>query len=426
MNRTFLMIRSVAFALVTKISGGATVFIALPVASHALSSADYASFLTTMNISAVAGVLLMPFAILYVREMAHAFATEDPILNRAAVRNTFGSHVVLTIAVAIILFIAVLAAKNVTTLNDSILVGILLSLIQMFASWGQLYRIAERSDYVTSVVQMIANIIMVLCVVVLSKRNLLSILSINISYFGIPAIGELYILFHLMIIRRLYINMNMGALDAIKARIREAIPLYLSPLSDYLKIYASSFLVLGVTNYYNYIVFSTSILLTARLVNPITLISRPLMPAFIDALHRNDTVWLTGLKQLLFGAAIIGAIIAAIAPFCVSKNILTVVFPKEANDVSIVYIIFCSYFAFTYALVALLAPLYIGAHRPGLYGISNLAFTAAGVAVGTVLCVRFGASAMMGSLAVTTTLCAIFLLLSISRARFARAKAKRA
>jgi len=138
------------------------------------------------------------------------------------------------------------------------------------------------------------------------------------------------------------------------------------------------------------------------------------MPAFIDALHRNDTKWLTGLKQLLFAATLIGAIGAGILPFCISKSALHFVFPKEVKDLSTLYIVFCSYFAFAYALVALLAPLYIGAHRTRLYGISNLSFTVAGGVLGAVLCMRFGASAMMGSLALMTTLCAIFLLVSIS------------
>jgi O-antigen/teichoic acid export membrane protein len=413
MNRNFFMIRSVAFAFVTKIFGGATVFLALPIASHAVSSADYAGFLTTMNISAVAGLLFMPFATLYVRALAHAFATEDPVLKRAAVRDTFGSHVVLTIAIAVILIIGVFLARNIITLNGAMALGILLGLIQMAASWGQLYRIAERSDHVTSVVQMVSNIIMVTVIVTLSKVHLLSILTINTAYFGIPAIAELCIFLHLTVIRGLCVKTNICYITPIRTRIHEAIPLYLSPLADYLKIYASSLLVLSISSSYNYILFSTSILLTARLVNPITLVTRPLMPAFIDALQRKDTEWLTGLKRLMFAAAAVGGITAAILPFCISKNILSFAFPKEVKDVSTAYIIFCSYFAFAYALVALLAPLYIGAHRTRLYGISNLAFTMIGGAIGAILCLRFGAAGMMGSLSVMTTLCAISLLVSI-------------
>jgi hypothetical protein len=139
-----------------------------------------------------------------------------------------------------------------------------------------------------------------------------------------------------------------------------------------------------------------------------------MMPAFIDALHRRDTAWLTRLKKLLFGAAAIGAIIAGTLPFGINKSIITFAFPKEVSDLPIIYIIFCSYFAFAFAFVALLAPLYIGAHRAVFYGILNFAFTLAGVAVGALLCMRFGASAMMGSLAVMMTICAIFLLAAIS------------
>lgn len=404
------MIRSVAFAFVTKVSGAAMVFIALPIISHGLSADDYATFLTTMNIGAAAGLPFAPFEALYIREMARAFASEDHTLARTAVRNTFGANTALTLIVFIGLAIGLLATHSFIPFRSSMLLGIVLFVLQIAASWGQSYRIAERSDYVSSIVQTICNVSMVAILAVLSMTQQMTDFSVSAVYFGIPALGALFIFCQILLNRRVRMRVDRSAFVALKDRVPECVPLYLGPVANYVRVYASSMLVLAASNSYNYIVFSTSIILIARLVNPVTLITRPMMPAFIDALHRNDILWLVRLKHAFFVAAAFGAVAAAILPFFLHEKIVYFAFPKDVHDVSIVYVIFCSYFAFAYALVALLAPLYIGSHRAALYGLFNLAFTLAAAVVGTLLCGKFGASAMMGALAVITTMCGIFLL----------------
>src|SRR5271166_3471396 len=368
MNRNFLMLRSVAFAFVTKLSGGATVFISLPIISHGLSPSDYASFLTTINITATAGLLFYSFGVLYVREIAHAFAKGDPHLITAAIRNTFGSHVTLWSTVTLCLAIGVLAARNVIFLNNSILIGIALNSIQCAAGWAGIYRAANRSDHVSSIVQTVSNIAMVSCLYILSRNGGLSSVSAALAFFGIPAAGDVIIFLQLVISKGLNLRIDRNAIPAFVARIPECITLSLSPLADYIKFYGSSMLVLLMSNSYNYILFSASMVLMSRLVSPVTLIARPMMPAFIDALHREDMRWLDGLTKALLGAAALGTAIAGIAPFFVSQQILAAIFPKEVRDIPTIYLIFCSYFAFTYALIALLAPLYIGAHRASFFG----------------------------------------------------------
>jgi O-antigen/teichoic acid export membrane protein len=425
MNRNFLMLRSVAFAFVTKLSGGATVFISLPIISHGLLPSDYASFLTTINITATAGLLFYSFGVLYVREIAHAFAKGDPHLISAAIRNTFGSHVTLWSTVTLCLAIGVLAARNVISLNNSILIGIALNSIQCAAGWAAIYRAANRSDHVSSIVQTFSNIAMVSCLYILSRNGGLSSASAALAFFGIPAAGDVIIFLQLVITKRLNLRIDRNAIPAFLARIPECVTLSLSPLADYMKFYGASMLVLLISNSYNYILFSASMVLMSRLVSPVTLITRPMMPAFIDALHRADLRLLDGLKRAFFGAAALGTAIAAIAPFFVSQQILAAIFPKEVHDIPTIYLIFCSYFAFTYALIALLAPLYIGAHRASFFGMSNLGFTLAGAAIGALLCLKFDASAMMGSLAVMMAICSLFLLASIDWARDSHALKKR-
>ncbi len=426
MSRNSLLLRSVAFALVTKLSGGATVFISLPIVSHGLSPADYAGFLTTINITATAGFLFYSFGILYIRELAHAFATADSRVIRAAIRNTFGSHVTLWSTLTLCLIIGVLAARNVIYFNNAILIGIFLNSVQTAAAWGAIYRAADRSDHVSSVVQTVSNVSMVSCLFILSRNGNLSSVSAALAFFGIPAIGDLVIFFQLVIKKRLSLRIDRDAISAFLKRAPEAIPLSLSPVADYIKFYGSSMLVLLTLNEYNYILFSASMVLMSRLVSPVTLITRPMMPAFIDALHRQDMRWLNGLKKALFGLTALGTAVAAVVPFFISQGILSAIFPKEVHNIPMIYIIFCSYFAFAFGLVALLAPLYIGARRATFYGVSNLGCTSAGAAIGALLCLKFDASAMMGSLAVVTMICGLFLLASVDWAReFTRIEAPR-
>ncbi|MCI0690522.1 hypothetical protein L0337_00780, partial [candidate division KSB1 bacterium] len=171
MNRTILMIRSVGFALVAKTSGGAMVFIALPIVAHGLPAVDYASFLTTVNIVAAVGLVFAPFGMLYIRELAHAFASENPARAKTAIKNTFGIHAILTLTVFTVVTIGFLAAGSFIPLRSSMLLGLVLNITQIGAGWAQVYRVAERSDYVTSLVQMICNISMAASLVVLSMTN---------------------------------------------------------------------------------------------------------------------------------------------------------------------------------------------------------------------------------------------------------------
>jgi hypothetical protein len=98
-SRNFLIFRSVAFAVVTKMSGAAMVFIALPVIAHSASPADYEAFLKAMNVAAVVGLVFVPFMTLTTRELSHAFVNEKADLDQA-IQNTFGMQLLLTIALS--------------------------------------------------------------------------------------------------------------------------------------------------------------------------------------------------------------------------------------------------------------------------------------------------------------------------------------
>lgn len=410
MNRTLLMIRSAGFAFVTKLSGAATVFVALPLVARGVSPSDYAVFLTTMNVAAIGGLVFAPYAALFIRELAHAFARDDAKALRVAVRRCFNAHAAL-VGVVATGFVAIGAALAFGwSLKPAMAVGVALNLLQVAASFGQLYRIAERTDHVTSLVQTAANLVLVGALLALAHFGRLNDLSVCLVYFGVPAAAELAVFTQVARARRLPLGLGRRAFADLAERIPESLPLYLSPIADYIKVYAAAMLALLATNTHEYIVFSTAALMIARLVNPLTLVTRPLMPAFIDAFQRGDEAWLRGLRRALVGGALLGALAAAALPFLVSKQVFALALPKEAGDISTAFIVFCAFFAYSYALTALLAPLYIGARRAPFYGIANLAFTVAGAGLGTVAATRFGASGMMCCLAVLTTACGVLLL----------------
>lgn len=413
LGRNLLIIRSMAFAVVTKLSGAAMVFVALPVIAHGASPADYEAFLSAMNIASIVGLVFLPFMTLTTRELSHAFVNEKAGLDQA-IQNTFGMQILLTIALSGCLVSFILLYPGWVATETAMMIGITLTLLQMAAGWAEAYRVANRTDYVSNIIQTAANIVLVSSLLSITSHSI-SIQTICVIYFGVPALSQVIIFFHLLLTKRIKLRFGIMPIAVFKKRIHEALPLSLIPSVDYMKIYLSGMIVLllGATN--DYILFYSSILYMARLINPLSLITRPLMPAYIDALIRKDTRWLHGLKMVLAGGTIFGALLALLLPLLVSPAIISVAFPPGTQGISHSYVILCSLFAFGHGLVSLLAPLYIGGHMAGFYGISSLVFTTAGIAAGAALCSLFGALAMMGSLSLATTACGLFLLVTFLR-----------
>ncbi|WP_395665237.1 hypothetical protein [Methylocella sp.] len=413
MGRTFLMIRSVGFALFTKLSGAATVFVALPLVARGVSAQDYTAFLTAMNVAAAIGLVFAPFGVLFIRDIAHAFASDDPKAPMEATRRCFSAHAALSLVVAALFALAGALWAALYGLKPAIVVGVALNFLQIAAGFGQIYRIAERTDHVTSLVQTAANLALVGGLLALAHFGRLNDMTVCLVYFGAPALADLCVFLQVAATRGLSPKIGKNAFAALWARAPESLPLFLSPFADYVKIYASAMIALAVAGAHDYIVFSTSVLFIARLVNPLTLVTRPLMPAFIDALQRRDALWLNGLRRALFAAAGLGAAVAATLPFVVNRDLLALALPKEVGEVSAAFVLACAYFAFSYALVSLLAPLYIGARRAVPYGVVNLAFTLAGAAAGALLALRFGAQGMMSAMAGFGTISVLVLLASM-------------
>jgi O-antigen/teichoic acid export membrane protein len=409
-SRNFLMFRSVAFAVVTKISGAAMVFVALPVIAHSASTADYEAFLKAMNVAAVVGLVFGPFMTLTIRELSHAFVNEKADLEQA-IQNTFGMQLLLTIALSGCFMGLLLLYPKFAVTETAMVIGITLTLLQLAASWADAYRVANRSDYVTNIIQTAANVILVSSLLALTRYSV-SIQIICILYFGIPALSQIILLFHLLLTKRLRLLLKVMPIYVFRKRLHEAIPLSLIPGVDYIKIYLSSMLVLMFSTGNAYILYYTSILYIARLVNPLTLITRPLMPAYIDALIRKDMRWLSGLKKAFLAIAAAGALMAIGLPFLLTPQIVSFALPPEIRSVSFFYLTLCSLFAYGHSLVSLLAPLYIGGHQASFYGFCNLAVTATAIVIGTFFCSGYGALAMMASLSLATTACAIFLLIN--------------
>ncbi|MGO8847887.1 MAG: hypothetical protein ACLQFI_21665 [Methylocella sp.] len=407
-SRNFLIFRSVAFAVVTKMSGAAMVFIALPVIAHSASPADYEAFLKAMNVAAVVGLVFVPFMTLTTRELSHAFVNEKADLDQA-IQNTFGMQLLLTIALSGCFMSLLLLYPKFAVTETAMVIGITLTLLQLAASWADAYRVANRSDYVTNIIQTAANIILVSLLLVLTSRSV-GIQTVCILYFGIPALSQTILLFHLLLTKRIHLRLKVMTLAVFRKRLREAVPLALIPGVDYMKIYLSSMLVLFLGTGNAYILYYTSILYIARLINPLTLITRPLMPAYIDALIQRDRKWLGGLKMALAAIAAGGALMALIPPFLLTPRIVSIALPPEIHSVSFLYLTLCSLFGYGHGLVSLLAPFYVGGHRAAFYGFCNLVATSTAIAIGAFFCSAYGALAMMASLSIATTACAIFLL----------------
>jgi O-antigen/teichoic acid export membrane protein len=350
----------------------------------------------------------MPFLTLSTRELAHAFVFENYEITKA-VQNTFGIQLIVTVIVTAGFALFFVFFSHFVPPKGAMLIGLALTIVQLSASWADTYRVANRSDYVSSIVATIANVSLITMLLALTNYGM-TIMPICIIYFGVPALAQLFLFFHLVIVGHVHLRFEASPMLRFRKKLLEALPLSLIPAVDYIKIYLSGIIVLIASNSESYILYYTSILYIARLINPLTLITRPLMPAYIDALNRKDVIWLSGLKKMLFGTAVAGAIMAFLLAILLTPKILSLVYPPEVGEISFFYVILCCLFAYGHALVNLLSPLYVGAYRASFYGLVNLAFTVFAIAIGAFFCSSYGAFAMMGSLSAATTACAIFLL----------------
>lgn len=295
-----------------------------------------------------------------------------------------------------------LVADIVCFLFDSIdailFFTLLLNILYGLFMWADSYRVATRSDHISSMFQLGGNIALVCLLVVLSKQGLLFV---TCAYFGIPLAVQFLIFFHIAIEAKRVPTPKLS-LDGLWEQARGVGVIVFNSGVEYAKIFGSGLVVQNVSGNSAYALYTTTILLVARFVNPLSLITRPLMPAFIDATRQKDIRWI---RMLAIGMVLvsIASLAGALGASYVVKSLHLYRFlPGILSSMQSDLIVWIMLFLWGHAFSTFILPLYVSTHREKTFSAINAAMVFCGLSCGYLFLKAGHSKAMLISISLST------------------------
>lgn len=373
------MLRSVVFGVAAKLAGSLTLLVGFPIVAAALSAADYRRFLLAISVASFTGLFVGAAVIVGVRSVSEAVTapgTRDAHIDRlTAPREAFGFLLVvacLTAAVSSVVTIIVFPDAPAILVAATVLVGLNGCLLI-----GDVIRLAERKDYISSRWQVGGSLLLLVLFYLFSANGLTWV---TLIYFGVPLVTQSLILGQLMATSHRRLVPKLSALGAGRSA-REALPVLTNNFAEYLKIYGAGLLVATLIPVDDFVRLSTLILLASRLTNPISLITRPLLPNYIHALRNDDRRWLRTVSQILVVAALLIVVGIGLSSF-VRPAWLDPWLPAGVRAFATFEIVCAATLLGGLLLTTILFPLYVARRQTMLFGWGNLGIMVASLALG--------------------------------------------
>lgn len=408
MSRNFLFLRSIFASLLTKLFGLLVVFISLPLAAISLNTNDYATFNYSMAITGLLGIVTGPVSSALVVRFAH---TSDADNHRQIAEESLATFMTLGVVLAPP---AISAAYFLSPYEHR--AAIALAAVAVVAtnicSWAEIYRIGVREDHISSAFALGNNITIISGVYLLSRSDGLSFGNMLLVYYSSPLLWNVLSLVYLLRSKALRVHW-VGEIDRLKAVLIEALPLFGQTASEYVRLYFSSMLAFYVVSTSSYAVFSTLVLFVARLTNPFSLVARPLVPAYVDAIKRSDFRWLRTLNQLIVGVLAIAALsIAAVGVAAIAFSFEEIHIGAIAIRPDTIghYLVLSGLMFWSSVISMALGSLYLALRRASEFSNVTLFANVLAVSVGTLLAFEFDAIALFASIAITNSISVVFLL----------------
>ncbi|MGY4330321.1 O-antigen/teichoic acid export membrane protein [Bradyrhizobium sp. LB7.2] len=418
-SRNYLLVRSIAFSTITKLFGFFVVFACLPLAALSLTASEYAAFNYSMAATNLLVILFAPVGATFVVRFAHV-ASKDAELKQMA---EDALTIFLTMGIALELP-AILGAYWLSP--PEFRAGIALSAGAVIAtatlSWAEYFRLGTRQDHISSTFGLANNLTIIFGFVALFHYSSLTLERILGIYYFSP-LGWAFASFIQVVYSsglRVRFTPNYSEL---RRTIALARPNIVNSASDYIKLYGTSFIAFHLSSAQTYAVFSTVQLLVARLTNPLSLIARPLIPAYVDAMARSDLNWIRRLKQATLLLSILGFLSVGLVAGAVLLK------PPGEVHLGVVAIggnelaWYCSIGAlllFSTASLILLASIYLAQHQMGLFSGVCLLSNVAAVLIGGAITAYIGPVAMLAAVAIASTISSLYLTWRFARSFFAR------
>ena len=394
--------RSMLFSTLAKLSGAAIPFAGLPIIAHSLPASAYATFLKAMTIASLSTSFFGAASIVAIRDIARARASGSKAAVGDAESSTLGLYIV--VSTVSIITAAVLLMGQARGTAVLMAIASIIVVTQGLAQWGDAHRVGSRTDHISSLWQLSSSLALISAIVSARPRNPLGAILI---YFGIPAIFQVLMAAQLILRDQLRTRPTFNLAWAI-LQLRGIAPVLVNFATEYIKIFGSGTLILFVSGRASYSMFLTLILLGARLVNPISLIARPLMPAYVDAVAANDQQWLSGMVKILSIMLFCGAIVALTVYGVLQPSTLDVFLPPTAPRPSFIDIGFLMLFIWGHAGTALLAPIFFAGGKAALFSTINLVLVCVGLSFGNLLFDAGMPWGILAGLSVGTSCVALF------------------
>jgi O-antigen/teichoic acid export membrane protein len=405
-NRNFALARSIVFGAATKLAGSGMILIGLPLIANALPGSDYAVFLASMSASSFVTLWFGATVSLSVRELAHAISTGDDSLIKEAESNAAGLFVVSVVSSGLIALTALALTSHPGPQRDVFLFVDCLALVHGLMLWNDAYRLALRSDHVSSMWQLGGSVFTITGLVFAAPYGLWPIVLV---YFGGPFLTQICMLTHLWFERRFSIKIDLS-LRIATSHLRTLFPLVVNSFAEYGRIFASGFAVAYFIDPVSYAKYATIVLFIARLTNPFSLITRPLMPAFMDALHHRDSRWISIVSNSLIAISIAGAALSIVVGYVVPLRYLTWIVPSKLGSIGRLELIEASLYTWAFSMVSIVSPFYFARNQVKLYSLVNSLSVASGISIGTAaLWLGYG-NGMLAAMSATSIIAALILI----------------
>ena len=410
MDRNYAFVRSVVFSTLTKIVGFFVVFGCLPLAALSLNTIEYATFNFSMTITGVFSIVFTPLSALLVSRFSHLSSLADDDSVRKLAESSFTMFLLLG---ALILPLALIASVYLTAteFRGSIAWAMIALLFTNVLFWADVFRLGHRRDHISSIFGLANNVSIISFVYILYHHGLLSYFNLILIYYFSPLVWSFFSFLQLILSRRIRIRLTVSFEECIRI-LRDSTPLVAGVLSDYIKLYVSSLVAFYLASPQAYAVYSTIILLVARLTSPISLLSRPLIPAYIDAISRQDYRWIAMFRQVMAAIAALSVALtlvvwlaAAIHPIG-EIHLGAIVIEKNLVRP---YLVSGMLLLVSALFLSLLASVYLGAQQMAIFSrvcpLANLA----GVCSGASAMPITGPVGLLSAIAIFNALAAIYL-----------------
>jgi O-antigen/teichoic acid export membrane protein len=392
--RRSLLLRSIVFSLFAKVIGALMVIVGLPLIAVTLSLADYREFLRSMAAVSVVSLLFGPITLATIVELGRF---RGDLETRDVLWSSLRPYLLLSAGLTVLLALAVVSGWFAAFLTPFLIVAFAVTIVQNLFTWADSWRLARRSDFVSSLFQVASTLALIAALLSVPTARLMVVGGL---YYGLPMLVT-GLSFAAILLGTRWKPAEGRFHPNLAFDLRRSWPLLFPSVIDYGRVYGCGLAIGAIGTAGAYAKYFTIILFLARLVNPVSLITKPLLPAYLDAQRRGDTRWLRR-ANLGIGAFGIASLVGPLAIVVIVPQAWLTLLPTDWGvltrwDVGMMGLYFSAYLT-----ASIVSPLYVALDRTREYVIVGFLSVGLGLAAGTAIAVSAGAGWVLYALAMTS------------------------